>query len=314
MPTILVVDDSPIEQHMAGRLLERVGGWKTRYATDGLEALIALNGEQIDLIVSDLQMPRMNGLELLVEVRSRYPRVPLIVMTSRGSEMLAVQALQQGAAGYLPKSTLGEDLVSTAESVLSASGRERCHESLISCLTEHVLTFELTNGFELRPVMVGYLQDCAEQIGICDDRERTRIGIALEEALANAVIHGNLAISSELRGRDDEAYQQLLDERRSDPRYGRRRVFVRAMFDRTCATFVIRDEGDGFDPTSLADPTDVENLLKASGRGVLLMRSFMDGVHYNERGNEVTLVKYAPGWNSGIDQPSERKAAPVFAS
>jgi anti-sigma regulatory factor (Ser/Thr protein kinase) len=57
------------------------------------------------------------------------------------------------------------------------------------------------------------------------------------------------------------------------------------------ATFVIQDEGPGFDPASLPDPTDPENLDKVSGRGLLLMRTFMDEVSYNDRGNQVTMIK-----------------------
>jgi anti-sigma regulatory factor (Ser/Thr protein kinase) len=57
--------------------------------------------------------------------------------------------------------------------------------------------------------------------------------------------------------------------------------------------FVIRDEGPGFDPASLPDPTDPENIEKACGRGLLLMRTFMDKVDYNRTGNQVTLTKRA---------------------
>ena len=53
----------------------------------------------------------------------------------------------------------------------------------------------------------------------------------------------------------------------------------------------IRDEGDGFDPSKLPDPTDPENLDRPCGRGVMLMRAFMDDVRYNATGNEVTLVR-----------------------
>ena len=55
-------------------------------------------------------------------------------------------------------------------------------------------------------------------------------------------------------------------------------------------TYVITDEGPGFDPSSLPDPTDLENLEKASGRGLLLIRTFMDEVQHNDRGNELTMV------------------------
>ena len=54
---------------------------------------------------------------------------------------------------------------------------------------------------------------------------------------------------------------------------------------------MIRDEGPGFDPDGLPDPTDPENLTKASGRGVLLIRTFMDEVRFNDTGNEITMIK-----------------------
>ena len=70
-----------------------------------------------------------------------------------------------------------------------------------------------------------------------------------------------------------------------------RRVYVEAHLSRTEARFIVRDEGSGFDPGTLPDPRDPENLLKVSGRGVLIMRTFMDEVRFNSNGNEVTLVK-----------------------
>ena len=55
---------------------------------------------------------------------------------------------------------------------------------------------------------------------------------------------------------------------------------------------MIRDEGEGFDPATLPDPTDPANLEKASGRGILLMRTFMDEIVYNNQGNSVLLTKH----------------------
>ena len=57
------------------------------------------------------------------------------------------------------------------------------------------------------------------------------------------------------------------------------------------ATFVISDEGPGFDAAALRDPTDPENLEKAGGRGLLLINAFMDEVRHNDMGNEITMVK-----------------------
>lgn len=73
--------------------------------------------------------------------------------------------------------------------------------------------------------------------------------------------------------------------------YRDRRVHVTARFDSDEAVFVIRDEGSGFDPAKLPDPTDPENLIRPFGRGVMLMRTFMDEVSFNSRGNEITLIK-----------------------
>ena len=77
---------------------------------------------------------------------------------------------------------------------------------------------------------------------------------------------------------------------RAEP-FCHRRIRVEARLDREHATFRVRDEGPGFDPNSLPDPRDPQNLEKLSGRGVLLMRTFMDDVTFNDRGNEVVLVK-----------------------
>jgi hypothetical protein len=56
-------------------------------------------------------------------------------------------------------------------------------------------------------------------------------------------------------------------------------------------TYVVRDEGPGFDPSILPDPTDPANLEQVGGRGLLLIRTFMNKVYHNERGNEITLIK-----------------------
>ena len=61
------------------------------------------------------------------------------------------------------------------------------------------------------------------------------------------------------------------------------------------AVFVVRDEGNGFDPSQLPDPTDPANLERVSGRGLLLIQTFMDQVEHNERGNEITMRKRKSG-------------------
>jgi anti-sigma regulatory factor (Ser/Thr protein kinase) len=136
-----------------------------------------------------------------------------------------------------------------------------------------------------------------------------RLSVALEEGLMNAIIHGNLEVSSKLREQADGAYERLIERRRRQHRFAVRRARITCQIDRTAARIVIRDEGPGFDVTSLPDPRDPERLALASGRGILLMRTFMDEVTYNGAGNEVTLVK-----RRVPEPPSEVAAPPLLAA
>jgi len=112
----------------------------------------------------------------------------------------------------------------------------------------------------------------------------------------NAVLRGNLEMGfeqtrdhreEELTGDDDLVMERL----RSRPELADRRVHVGVRIDPQQATFVIRDDGKGFDVTGLPTKGDLGSLDAESGRGIVLMQAFMDEVTYNDKGNEVTLIK-----------------------
>jgi anti-sigma regulatory factor (Ser/Thr protein kinase) len=141
------------------------------------------------------------------------------------------------------------------------------------------------------PHIVTLLADLADDLGWINWDERIRVRVALEEALLNAVIHGNLELSSELRERDDDSFANEVAARKQNPQFARRRVIVKMHGDEAEARWSIRDDGPGFDVRKVPDPTSPERLGMASGRGMLMMRSFMDRVTYNATGNQVELVK-----------------------
>jgi anti-sigma regulatory factor (Ser/Thr protein kinase) len=149
----------------------------------------------------------------------------------------------------------------------------------------------LDNEASLVSALVKYARSLIRRTGLCDETNSIRTCVALEEALNNAMFHGNLEIDSEVREGDRVIYRALIEERRRSEPYCNRHIYVDILITATHGEFVIRDEGRGFDPKQLPDPTDPLNMEKPSGRGLLLMRTFMDDVAFNERGNQVTLVK-----------------------
>jgi CheY-like chemotaxis protein/anti-sigma regulatory factor (Ser/Thr protein kinase) len=289
--TVLVVDDSAMDRHLAGAIIQKMPGWHAVFAGHGIEAMTFLEGRLPDIVLTDMLMPEMDGLQLVQAIRGKYPTVPVILMTAHGSEDIAIQALQKGAASYVPKKSLARDLAETLEQVLAASRTKQQEHRLLARLDSFETNFTLDNDTGLIPSLVGHLEEDINRLKLCDPGGLVLLGVALHEALTNAILHGNLELSSDLRETDEKEYYRLSAERRGQPPYSDRRVFVSAKFTREELRFTIRDEGNGFDPNTLPDPTDPNNLGKVSGRGLLLIQTFMDRVEHNPTGNQITMTK-----------------------
>lgn len=289
--TVLVVDDSAMDRHLAGAIVQKMNGWHPLFASNGAEALTMLEARRADVVLTDMLMPEMDGLQLVQAIRAKYPMVPVILMTAHGSEDIAIQALQKGAASYVPKKILARDLAETLEQVLAASKTKIQEVRLLQRMDVFETRFVLDNDTSLIPPLVGHLEEDVNRLKLCDPSGLVLLGVALHEALTNAILHGNLELSSEMREKDEKEYYRLGVERRGIEPYRDRRVYVTARFTREELTFVIGDEGPGFDPNLLPDPTDPSNLGKVSGRGLLLIQTFMDRVRHNDKGNEITMSK-----------------------
>ena len=83
--------------------------------------------------------------------------MPVILMTGKGSEEIAMRALQCGASGYVPKRRLSHDLIGTVERVLSANRKSRAHAQIYQSMTERRFTIELGNDRSKLPPVIGYL-------------------------------------------------------------------------------------------------------------------------------------------------------------
>lgn len=293
MAKILVVDDSAVDRRFVGGLLQRESNYLVEFAEDGADALAKIRQAPPDIIVTDLQMPNRNGLELVSAVRMHHTGIPIILMTGHGSEGLAVEALQRGAAGYVPKPQLGECLLDAVSQALSLAQADHTYERLIACLHECEFDFELDNDPELVDALVDLIQQMAAGMGLTDATGRFRLGAAVKEAVQNALYRGNLELTyaqaMDVRGDLNDELMQLVLERRMQSPYCDRRVLVHVRMNLQEATSVIRDGGNGFKNTNHVPPAVPGALESKGGRGLVLMRAFMDQVTFNEQGNEVTL-------------------------
>lgn len=132
-----------------------------------------------------------------------------------------------------------------------------------------ILNYKLKSSTEIITSTVKKFDQLLNELDCCSSREKNEIATALSEALANAIIHGNQADS-------------------------RKMVDLTIKIDQDNIQFSIQDEGLGFNPGRIKNPTDPANILKKNGRGIYLMSIFMDEVKYSrqKKGMKVTLTKY----------------------
>ncbi len=288
---ILVVDDSPTQLRQIQFLLEREG-FVVQSAADGVQATASIEDNMPMLVVTDLQMPEMNGLELVASLKETNPSLPVILTTSQGSEEIASQALKAGAASYVPKRELNDTLIPVLQQVMAVNKAAKSVSKVVKNAVESNITLEVTNDEAQIPDIISRLELPMVELELFDEGERMQIAMALDEALLNAMIHGNLEVSSELRQSDDGApYVNMIAKRKNEAPYSERKVTIKLEASNEQVTFIIRDDGPGFDAAALRDPTDPENIERAGGRGLLLINAFMDEVSHNELGNEIRMVK-----------------------
>ncbi len=286
MFNILLVDDSATDRKLIEGLLKKCLHFDVDTAADGLIALGKIKEKAPDLIVTDMQMPNMDGMQLVEKIRRLYPLIPVVLITAAGSEELASQALQRGAAGYVPKSRCEELLHDTLNHVIELTRTESSFERIIECATLTQFEFSFENDFALIAPLIELAQRMTIGLGICDEPAAVQVGVALEHAVLNSIYHGNLEIGGPLNGN-----RALMDERLMQSPYKERRVHIEIRVTRDEARFKVRDEGPGFKYQELTATGRKTALLGEGGRGLFLMWAFMDSISFDPTGNAVVMVK-----------------------
>jgi CheY-like chemotaxis protein/anti-sigma regulatory factor (Ser/Thr protein kinase) len=289
-PRVLVVDDQEALRSLLARLLEREG-FDPIQAEDGAQAVELYKSESPLVVVSDIMMPRMDGLALLNEIRRIDRNATVILMTGQGNEDILLKALRGGASNFFKKPFNVRELIEEIRKVVDFR-LEAARSSLFSPLME-----EETKRFVMpradSPFFPIINQITLQLPCLLPQEDILNLKIGIEEVITNAIEHGNLGISFEEKNRaiQEGRLSELIADKGRESDAAGRVVRISSRLTSEIFEIVIRDDGRGFDWRTLP-AVEPENLLAFNGRGIFLTKIYFDEVLYNDAGNEVTLRKH----------------------
>ena len=268
------MDDDRITRHVLSKVLTS-GGYAVTTVKDGLEALETLSASQFDLILLDVWMPRMSGLDLLAELRERKARPRVVVMTTDDTPETMLRAVRDQAIKYVSKPMEPGALLDTVREAIEAPDP---------------LPIEVVSA---RPEWVEIIVPCTHEAADRIQAVMARLETTLPEAMRDS-----LALS----------FRELLMNAiewggRLDPNH---KVRIACLRSRRMLMYRIADPGPGFSLDRLAhaaigqpagDPiahmqVREEKGIRPGGFGLLMVRQTADELLYNEKRNEVVFVKY----------------------
>ncbi len=305
--TIAVIDDEEQIRDILYKKLSNLGyNVIPLEEAEDLINLLKHDDKNLDLVITDIQLKRMDGIELLRHINAREIPIPVLLITGYGNIEDAIQALRYGARDFIRKPFDLNDIASSVKGILRGRREEELTDNLGQYITKEKRLFEIPVDSTISNVVSYILTKDLTSIGLCDRSSTENILLALREAIDNAMIHGNLEINSEIIERNGiKEFHELVEKRKKDAGYRDRKVTIYYELVDDYVEYIIEDEGQGFNYNSLPDPRDPENFYKKSGRGLLIIRTLMDEVNWNSKGNIIRLRKYKTDKDGKIHQPEQ---------
>ncbi|MBF0405977.1 MAG: response regulator [Candidatus Riflebacteria bacterium] len=291
MHKLLIVEDEPQLRSLFINAFKRLNVSAVA-VENGIEGLAAFESFNPDIVLTDIRMPKMSGLELLREIRIRSTRTIVVVMTALDSPELPLEALRMGASDFIRKPVILSELFQTLKKYLNFLENNTQQTKTLGKYIYREAIIEFPTRIDLVPRMVSKL---IRGISI---PENILLGVhlGLAELITNAIEHGNMGISydekcSALKNDPMNGLEELYKSRLQLSETKRKKILVHFKMRKNVLQWKISDEGIGFDWESLPDPTSPENLLGLSGRGILLSRMQFDRLEYIGSGNTVKITK-----------------------
>ena len=237
-------------------------------------------------------------VRLLAGDRLIYYTDGLIEAKSPGGKMLGTEGLCRMIEGSVEANGPGDIAAGIASRIEKFAGVDSYEDDLtVLCLEiEDAFYYSwYTKYINIQAAIDILLKPLTSEKRI-DLKDIKKVRVALHEALSNAIEHGNLQIPASLKegGCVEDLFERLKGERMANAVYASRKITAGYIKHDNDITYCIKDEGPGFDYKNVYDPTSPDNILKCYGRGIVLMRICMDEVSFNEKGNEIRLVKNFP--------------------
>ena len=222
---VLIVEDDYASRLFLESLLES-NGYEFRSAENGIEGLNVFEEYNPDIVLTDIKMPIMDGLELLEAIRDKNSDAIIIIVTAFGSENYAIQALHLGANNYLKKPVSGQELLRLLKKYKAIISGKYSPESLPGKLIVRTFTLEFKTVFSKIPKIVDKIM--IESTIEIDDSEKVNIELGLVELITNAIEHGNLNISyiEKQKALDSGNLSELFDERMHNEELKNRKIKV----------------------------------------------------------------------------------------
>ena len=262
---ILVVDDEEQMREIISQFLTKLG-YQAVSASNGRDALATFREQSFDLVLSDVRMPGLTGLQLLKAIKELSPKTPVVLISGYADIEIVVEALKAGAENFLPKPVKMNFLAKVVQQSLSLTALRPSRPVLLPYI-QQTTQFQVPSQPEFVREMVHQLALSAVAVGFAPHDIDNNLKLVFYEAITNAMEHGN----------------------HWDPA---RLVMVKAETSKDQIRVCIQDEGQGFDFANQPNPVEGEDILLERGRGIFLMRTIMDEVEFIPPGNQIHLVKF----------------------
>jgi len=293
---ILVVDDSIAIVNSLVAILG-VSGFEVDTAFNASEALRKIHNNQYDVIVSDIEMPGLSGLDFLSRVRSEFGReLDVILMTGYLEHDYFIEAIRLGASDFIRKPIDTKLMIrSIRELVQRKRGRNDLGD-FYSNLDQANFSFIMApchfSKYALSKIFSTYLR---QSFGVAP-KALNELLVCVDEMVYNAFIHGTLGLSVEERALDHSKLQAVIEEKLKNPKIRGRRIKLNFTVDNTqrYIEICVEDEGQGFDFNFWLAQAKSESIadIEGHGRGIALLYHLCESLEFSNGGRTVRIRKH----------------------